>query len=456
MTDEPARYQLGPRSRRGLVAGWRGGQLAAVGAGLVAAVLLLRSAGGALGALLAFGVVGASVVFATWPLAGRSAEQWTPVVVSHLARQVARRRRRRGPLSTLELDEVPIEAAGRPIGVVVDKAAGTWTAALRVGGSGFALGDEQDRARRVGAWSGVLAALAREGGALHRVQWMARCLPGGFDDPGAADAGSDRGIAASSYRSLLERAAPALWTHEVLVALSVRAPAGSARRRGRHAPVQIVEELDALERRCVGAGLEVGGVLSPTALADTIRRFSAVTGAPAGVADRWPWPLGVEAGWSSIRTDSTLHAVYWIAEWPRSEVGSGFLLPLLLEGGLRRTIAVTMAPVSPLRAVRRAEHDRTSGRADAELRRRHGFAVSARTRHEHEATTRREIELAEGHAAFRFTGYLAVTADDEAALAAACGRMEQTAARAQLELHRMFGAQEEGLTCTLPTGRGCA
>ena len=108
--------------------------------------------------------------------------------------------------------------------------------------------------------------------------------------------------------------------------------------------------------------------------------------------------------------------------------GAVSCLPLMLEGGLRRTIAVTMAPVAPLRAVRRAEHDRTSGAADAELRRRHGFAVTARTRHEHEATTRRETELAEGHAAFRFTGYLAVTADDEAALAAACGRLEQTAA----------------------------
>ena len=179
--------------------------------------------------------------------------------------------------------------------------------------------------------------------------------------------------------------------------------------------------------------------------------------ARSGVADSWPWPLGVEAGWSSVRTDATWHAVYWIAEWPRSGVGSGFLLPLLLEGGLRRTIAVTMAPVAPLRAVRRAEHDRTSGRgrrrASAPPRvRRHG----PESRNEHEATTRREAELAEGHAAFRFTGYLAVTADDETALAAACGRIEQTAAHSQLELHRLFGAQEEGYTCTLPTGRGCA
>ena len=117
---------------------------------------------------------------------------------------------------------------------------------------------------------------------------------------------------------------------------------------------------------------------------------------------------------------------------------------------------MTMAPVAPLRAVRRAEHDRTSGAADVELRQRHGFAVTARTRHEHEATTRREVELAEGHAAFRFTGYLAVTADDEAALSAACSHLEQAGLQAQLELHRMYGAQEEGYTCTLPTGRGCA
>ena len=455
MAEESPRYQLGPRSRRGLVAGWRGGQLAAVGTGLAAGVVLLRSVGGAAGALLAFVLVAVSVAFATWPLAGRSAEQWTPVVASHLARQAGVSRRGRSALSTLEINEIPIDVAGRRIGVVVDSLAGTWTATVRVGGSGFALGDEADRARRIAAWSGVLAGSAREGGALHRLQWMARCLPGGFDRE-APDEVTDRGVATGSYRSLLEQTAPLLWRHEVLVSLSVRAGAGATRRRGHDAADRIVDELEALERRCLAAGLEVDGVLSPSALAATIRSSFAVTGAPRGVADGWPWPLGVEESWSSVRTDATWHAVYWIAEWPRSGVGSGFLLPLMLEGGLRRTIAVTMAPVGPLRAVRRAEHDRTSGAADAELRRRHGFAVTARTRHEHEATTRREIELAEGHAAFRFTGYLAVTADDEVALAGACGHLEQAALQAQLELHRMYGAQEDGYTCTLPTGRGCA
>jgi hypothetical protein len=247
-----------------------------------------------------------------------------------------------------------------------------------------------------------------------------------------------------------------LWSHEVFVALTVRASARSLRTRAGDPEARIVDALEALQHQCIAAGLEVDGVLSPPALAAVLRSSSTVAGAPEGVGDSSPWPLGIEDGWSSIRTDATWHAVYWIAEWPRTPVGSGFLLPLLLEGGLRRTMSVTMAPVAPLRAVRRAEHDRTSGVADAELRRRHGFAVSARTRNEHAATTRMESELAEGHAAFRFTGYLAVAADDEAALAVACGRIEQTAAQAQVELHRMYGSQEEGYTCTLPTGRGCA
>lgn len=456
MTEVSPRFQLGPRSRRGLVAGWRGGQLATVGAGLVIAVFVLRAVGEATGALLAFIVVAISVAFATWPLAGRSAEQWTPVVLSHLTRRVGPTSRRRGALSTLALDEVPLGVAGRRIGVVVDAAANTCTAAMRVGGSGFALGDEAERSRRIAAWSGVLASSAREGGGLHRLQWVARCLPGGVDGCPAPGEVTGRGIATHSYRSLLEHAVPLLWRHEVVVALTVRFGAGPGRRRADDAASRVVDELEAFERRCTAAGLEVDGVLSPSGLAAMIRSSSAVVGAPIGLADGWPWPLGVEESWSSIRTDATWHAVYWIAEWPRTGVSSGFLLPLMLEGGLRRTLAVTMAPVAALRAVRRVEHDRTSGAADAELRQRHGFAVTARSRHEQEATTRRETELAEGHAAFRFTGYVAVTADDEASLAVACGRLEQSAAQAQLELHRMYGAQQDGYVCTLPTGRGCA
>jgi hypothetical protein len=454
MAEQSPRYQLGPRSRRGLVAGWRGGQLALVGTGLVIAVAVLRAVGAAAGAFLGLGIVALFVALATWPFAGRSAEQWAPIVAAHARGRLGGRRR--GALATLGVDEIPEPTAPRPVGVIVDGAAGTWTAAMRIGSSGFALGDEPERARRIAAWSGVLASSAREGGGLHRLQWVARCLPASFDDRSLPDGTAGRGIATDSYLSLLERAAPVLWRQEVLIALSVRGAPRPGRRRAPDAPRRLVDELAALGRRCTAAGLDVDGVLSPSELSEVIRSTVRAARAPEGLADVWPWPFSIAETWSSIRTDATWHAVYWIADWPRSGVGTGFLLPIMLEGGLRRTIAVTMAPLAPLRAVRRAEHDRTSVAADAELRQRHGFAVTARTRHEHEATSRRETELAEGHSAFRFTGYLAVTADDEEELAAACARLEQVAAQSQLELHRMYGAQQVGYGCILPTGRGCA
>ena len=456
MPEATPRYQLGPRSRRGLVAGWRAGQIGVVGGGLVIAVVVMRSVGQGLGALLAVMVVASFVAFVTWPFAGRSADQWTPVLASQMVRRVrSEKTRRRGALSDLELRDVTAEIEGRKMGVIVDRAAGTWTATMRIEGSGFSLSDEIERSRRITVWSGVLAGSARESGGLHRIQWIARCLPGLLEDPVRGEF-AERGIAKDSYGSLLKAAAPMLWRQDVLVAVSVRVSSGPGKRRRMDVGRKLLDQVNALERRCLAAGLEVEGPLSASALADVIHSGAAGALEQPATAEAWPWPLGIEESWSRIRTDATWHAVYWIADWPRTGVGSGFLLPLMLEGSLRRTMAVTMAPVEPLRAVRRAEHDRTSGVADAELRSRHGFAVTARARHEHEATTRRETELAEGHGSFRFSGYLAVTADDETALDGACTRLEQIAAQAQLELHRMYASQQDGYACLLPTGRGCA
>ena len=150
------------------------------------------------------------------------------------------------------------------------------------------------------------------------------------------------------------------------------------------------------------------------------------------------------------------HASYWVAEWPRQEVGSDFLAPLVLSGAERRTISLVMAPVPALAAQRAAEQARTSRVADAELKRRHGFAVSARAHREDEAVTRRELELAAGHAGYRFSGYLTVSAETPDELESACGRLEQLGAVARLDLRRLDGEHDEAMVTALPLGRGCA
>ncbi len=485
---EPARYRLGPRSTRGLIAGWRTGQIACVGIGLLLAVGFLRAVGGGAGAFLGLVAVGGGVAVATWPLGGRTPEQWVPTVASFGLRAVAdatykpwrsSSRRGQGAFGGLVLAQLAepgewepawregLEAvsaqmrAGRRrdgpahspplstgIGVVSDSMMQTRTAVVPVGGTGFALLSDADRVERIAAWSGALAALARDTAGLHRLQWLSSTYPSWLD---RALPSGDVGSSGKHYARLLQESSRNLWTHEVYVAVSVRYHR-SARRA--EAPDEALrEQLSMLAERLRGAGLVPGAPLSPLALASIIRRGFEMT--PPTTEMAWPWPVGVESSWRRLRTDATWHTTYWVAEWPRGDVGAGFLLPMLLEPGLRRVVSVTMAPIAAVRAVRRAERERTEGTVDAEMRGRHGFALTARAVREQQSRQQRESELAEGHAGYQFSGYVTVTEADQEELERVCGRLEQSAALAQLELRRLYGAQVDGYCCTLPTGRGC-
>jgi hypothetical protein len=358
---------------------------------------------------------------------------------------------------------------------VHDARARTYTAVVALKSRDFVLLGEEDKHRRVDAWARVLAGLAREGSAVHRVQWVERSLP---DDGDVMSRYLSDGLAlpltspaARSYLDLLSRAAPVAERHDVLLSVAVHTGrSGRAIRAGgggdEGACGVLVRELQSLERQLRTAEVEVEGTLAPSALVQVLRQ--AVDRHPRTIVARerdqpvcsgrslqsWPWPLGSESSWSGYRTDGTCHATYWVAEWPRVEVGPDFLRPLLLQSGARRTVSVTMEPISPSRATREVEQARTADVADEELRRRTGFMITARRRREQEVVAKRETELADGHGQFRFSGFVTVTANDWDALDLAAGRVEQAAAQSHLELRRLYGAQDRAFTWTLPLCRG--
>ena len=170
-----SRYRFGPRERGGTLAGWRTGQIITVAVGLVFGVLVLRWEPNALGVAAAVGILVLYGALATVPVAGRTGDEWLPVVVCWGTRRNGVRggAGRIGALRGMRL----LRAGWQDMGVVHDRAGGTLTAALSVRGASFALlgADEQDR--RVGAWASVLASLAREGSPVHRVQWVAASFP---------------------------------------------------------------------------------------------------------------------------------------------------------------------------------------------------------------------------------------------------------------------------------------
>lgn len=264
MTDTPtSRYRFGPLERRGFLAGWRGGQAAIVAAGLIVAVGALRLLPTIAALLVAVFAVGISLAAATWPIAGRTGDEWVPDIARHAVTVVqgrswraprkptsgraesgsdSGRPPRGGPFSSLRIlqveagsDEAGVRVfnptTGRPrapgalAAVVYDPAQRTYTAVVPASGPGFVLLGGAERDRRVSGWAAALGALARQGTPVHRIQWVARTLPGsGGSRSDATSAPSDIGPhrAKASYDQLLAEVRPHMGRHQVLLAMSVK------------------------------------------------------------------------------------------------------------------------------------------------------------------------------------------------------------------------------------------
>jgi Putative type VII ESX secretion system translocon, EccE len=314
---------------------------------------------------------------------------------------------------------------------------------------------------------------------VHRLQWIETCHP---DDGHAVRRHvADHAVldgstpAGRSYRQLVDESSPVTRRHRTLLALSVHTSrsARSIRASGggrQGAGAVLLREVLALHRALDAADVTVEGVLGPGSLASVLRSSFAAAGrspgdrlrrSPAGSeGDReddacWPWPMAVEPRWDAVHTDATWHATYWIAEWPRVDVRPDFLGPLLFAP-FRRSIACVMQPISPSRAARQVAQARTADLADGELRRRAGFLVTARHTRERESVEERDVELADGHAQLRYSGYVTVTATSRDELAAASAALEQVAGQARLDIRLLYGEQDAALACSLPLGRGLA
>jgi hypothetical protein len=469
--EHSTRYRFGPRERGGTLAGWRTGQIVTVAVGLVFGVAILRWEPNAAGVAAAIGILVLYGALATVPIAGRTSDEWVPVAVCWGARRSVPRGwgrdlgrgpgRGMGALRGLRL----LRAGWHDMGVVHDRGARTLTAVLSLRGGSFALlgPDEQDR--RVGAWASVLASLAREGSPVHRVQWVAASFPdvghgaraylaegSAAPAPGEPGATSATSAAVASYESLLAEMDSHACAHDVVLAVQVRLTKSVEAGCG-----TLAREVGSVVRLLGDADVTVDQVLGVDDLVQLlVRTYEArveAEGVGVGLQVADPWPMAMEERWSSLRVDGMVHATFWVAEWPRVEVRSDFLAPLLL-GTARSTFTVVMAPLGPDTAIRKVEASRTADLADAELRRRGGFVSTARHARESEVLARREAELAEGHASFRFAGFVTVSAASEEELDAACDVVQHGAGQSRLMLRRLYGDQASAYTCTLPLCRG--
>jgi hypothetical protein len=492
------RYRFGPLERRGVVAGLRGGQVAVLAGALVGVIVLLQlsHAASMVFAVVLLGV-GACVV-ALSPIAGRTLEQWAPVVAFWGMRRVRGRTRCRStaPVAGMlgprtwepepaldlpeEVGEIGLLAAplgGEEVGVVKDHRLNAYTAVLAVRVRSFGLLDRAEQERRLSGWGDVLAGLAREHSPIRRLQWLERTVPSDGDQIASylqEERDTTVPLASSSvasYIELVESAGAVTQDHELFLALQLDARRAwrQVKRLGRGdtgASALLVRELETLAEHLTAAQVQVQGALRPRMLARAIRdaydpygrtyrnRLAAINPAQAGLPPAAAWPVASEETWAHYRADSALHATYWIAQWPRIDVGATFLAPLLMQAHVLRSVAVVMEPVAPSLAIRKVEAARTTDIADEQTRARTGFVTTARKRLQQEATSRREQELADGHAELRFAGYVTVSAPDPDSFERSCAEVEHAAQQARLELVRLYGQQALAFTYTLPLARG--
>ncbi len=493
MSERRLSYSFGPLERRGILGPLHGGQVVLLAAGIATAIAVLDrypSPGGALVGLLC---VMASLASSFAPLGGRTAQEWLPVTVAFLARGALRRSRFRSrapgtgarvsgtsrgrptpsapdpprELRGVRVIEVPYRQ--RTIGALAEEAGRRLTAVLACRVLAFSLLDPEAQERRLARWGLVLSGAS--GGPVRRLQWIERTAPAQGDqlarwlhserDPAIPLRGTP---IIESYLELIGTTTELAQEHEILLAVQV--DARRSRRAGRTAAEQLVDATERVARGLEAAEVDVLGALSPGQLARALRTafdpyaraelagLEAADPGRDGLSESSGWPLGARERWDHYRSDGAVHATYWISGWPRIEVSPMFMDALIGRSSAVRTMSVIFEPLAVERSTREVEAAITRDQADRTLRARFGQSETARQRQAHVATVRREAELAAGHGEVRLSGFVTVSGRDEEDLRRSCAEVLDHAARAHLELHRLYGQQADAFTFTLPLGRG--
>jgi hypothetical protein len=473
------------------------GQAVVIAVGALLAIAALDASPTATGVIAATLLFGTAAMAAVLPIGSRTLDEWIPVALMFALRSAGAGTRYQSPLPAAgmralvatrpsrvrikegepapppSLRDVRIVKAAyrnRPIGILQEHGGRRLTAVLACRALAFALLDPEAQERRLARWGLVLSGAANT--PIHRLQWIERTVPAQGDelarwlhderDPSIPLRGTP---VIESYLELIGATARVAQEHELLLAVQVDAKRIRGRELGAFSEA-LIEQAERVALGLEAAEVTVLGALNPNQLARALRtafdpfaraELAALEAADPGrdgLSEAGAWPLGARESWDHYHSDGAVHATYWIGGWPRVEVSPLFMDALLARSSAVRSIAVTFEPLSPQRSTREVEAAITQDHADRELRHRFGQLETARQRQSHEATLRREAELAAGHSEVRLSGFVTVSGRDQDHLRRASAEVLEHAARARLELHRMYGQQADAFTFTLPLCRG--
>ncbi|SFY48669.1 SCO6880 family protein [Streptomyces sp. F-1] len=487
MTDlsvAPVTVKFPHRSRRGILLGLSLPQLVLVACTL-ALLLMTVMTTGLLGALALAPLWAASGALVAIRRHGRSLIDWAPIVARYahrrrtgqalwLARPVTRPRQDgvlHLPGTAASLKVVTPGDSANGAAAVHDPHQQTLTAIARVSSRAFALLDPATQNHNVTSWGRALAGIARTGH-VATVQVLERTVPDSGDTltrHWTHNGQPQTPVAGQIYSELVASAGPAAAPHETYLAISLDLKAArrliSQAGGGLPGAFTVMEQTTASIAQAVrNAGLMVTGWLSAREIAAVVR--TAYDPKALAALQQWSQTGRAEADpaaagpvvqfeeYDRLATDSARHATYWVDNWPRTEMGAGFLHGLMFTAGVRRSLSLIYVPQGLESALRDVQRKKAAIIADANERARRGQVDSEEDSVEYADVKQRERQLIAGHADIALTGLVTITAETDALLDAACAQIETHAVTSGVDLRRLNYQQPDAFAvAALPLAR---
>jgi hypothetical protein len=327
------------------------------------------------------------------------------------------------------------------------------------GGDRFVFSGPDEQAAQISQWGEVLKSMAAEGPGLRRLQWVERATPQPStvqSDWSAAAMGQVSTEEWDDYQSLQASIGTAAIHHDVYLGAQVETEA-----TGTAALTETASELAQLCEHLVAIGLRPK-VLSRRGVAAVLRQWADPTTAErlalwgeGSIPTTQAGPASRLVGYDTVRTDGYVHRVGQIAAWPRIDVGTEWMYPLLATAvpGSVRTVSMHLEAVSTEQAFAEVRDARTTGGMAQRKRDEKGIITTEEEERRVDEARSRERELTRGFRQHRIAGLVMVSSPAEETAARAWRFAERKATECHLDLRELHARGHEGWAATLPLCR---
>jgi hypothetical protein len=258
------------------------------------------------------------------------------------------------------------------------------------------------------------------------------------------------------YRSLQATIGTAAIHHDVYLGAQVETESSGA-----DALSEATTELAQLCEHLMAIGLRPK-VLSRRGMAAVLRQWADPSTAErlalwgeGSIPTTQAGPASRLVGYDTVRTDGYVHRVGQIAAWPRIDVGTEWMYPLLATAlpGSVRTVSMHIEAVSTEQAFQEVRDARTTGGMAQRKRDEKGMITTEEEERRVDEARSRERELTRGFRQHRIAGLVMVSSPEEATAARAWRHAERKAVECHLDLRELHARGHEGWAATVPLCR---